>query len=270
MLLLFPITKILIADYHAFLSLGPGGTPSTPLGYLRVTYLRLFHALRDPFTPPPPLPASSPFAKEGYLQNISIPSRRQSRPHVAGIAPQRQLNQRIPRYDPVHESLRNAIVNLAGQHPKLLYTGTSCFEKNGLGLLITSPHLVQNHTCAISGEIVHQHALDGSMHMTLHPSDAAIVIQRGWGERHPLSEAGGGWKVGGGKGVPSNFCMVYAPTCEEEVETVMKIVKAGVWWVTGVRLGLDGRRSCEVGDYENMKGMEPMQKFEKAGMEMKA
>ncbi|KAH1402616.1 hypothetical protein KXX51_002364, partial [Aspergillus fumigatus] len=29
-------------DYHAFLALGPGGTPSTPTGYARICILRLF------------------------------------------------------------------------------------------------------------------------------------------------------------------------------------------------------------------------------------
>ena len=71
------------------------------------------------------------------------------------------------------------------------------------------------------------------MHLTLHPADAAIVILRGWGERHPLSN--GGWLA---RFVPQGFCMVYAPRNEEEVEIVRKIVAAAVWWVGGVDVDL--------------------------------
>jgi hypothetical protein len=67
------------------------------------------------------------------------------------------------------------------------------------------------------------------MHLTLHPADAAIVILRGWGERHPLSS--GGWLA---RFVPQGFVMVYAPRTEEEVQIVRKIVAAAVWWVGGV------------------------------------
>lgn len=53
--LLFTLLAALIyirKDYHAFLSLGPGGIPSTPTGYIHQCLLRPF-ALRDPLIPPP-------------------------------------------------------------------------------------------------------------------------------------------------------------------------------------------------------------------------
>lgn len=71
------------------------------------------------------------------------------------------------------------------------------------------------------------------MHLTLHPSDAALVIAHGWGQRHPLS--GGGWF--GEVYVPTGFVMVYAPRWEGEVEVLMEIVKAAVWWVGGCVVG---------------------------------
>lgn len=71
------------------------------------------------------------------------------------------------------------------------------------------------------------------MHLTLHPIDSALVIASGWGERHPLA----GCYFGGKRLLPAGFTMVYAPREENDVETVLQIVKAGGWWVGGVDLG---------------------------------
>jgi hypothetical protein len=64
------------------------------------------------------------------------------------------------------------------------------------------------------------------MHMTLHPADARVVLEAGWGERHPLAR--GGWFE---KFVPEGFVMVYAPRGEEDVEVLVRIVQAGAWFV---------------------------------------
>ena len=62
--------------------------------------------------------------------------------------------------------------------------------------------------------------------MTLHPADAKLVLESGWGERHPLAR--GGWFE---RFVPAGFIMVYAPRTSEEVATVLRIVEAAVWWI---------------------------------------
>jgi len=69
------------------------------------------------------------------------------------------------------------------------------------------------------------------LHLTLHPADAAVVLQTGWGERHPLAQ--GGWLS---RFVPAGFIMVYAPRNTKEVEMVSKIVAAAVWWIGGVNI----------------------------------
>lgn len=97
--LLFPTYRYVNNDYQKFLDLGPGGTPSTFSGYLRVTYLRIFFALQDPFQPPSL--AEAVFPADGYLNHL--PQRSSPRPHIAGIAPHRQINQWAP------ESLRNCL-----------------------------------------------------------------------------------------------------------------------------------------------------------------
>lgn len=225
LLALGPLFCIIHNDYNNFLSLGPGGTPSTFAGYLKITYLRIF-ALSDPFAPPTILGRIRP--ETGALQawSAQIPIRRGPRPMVAGIAPQRQRDQFAPRH--IYQSFRDAVSLGAERNPQQLGTGVSCFEKNGLALFAFHP---LNNTCA--GEICHVHHLDGSLHMSLHPLDAKVVLERGWGQRHPLANAEGGWMS---KYVPREFTLVYAPRDVEELDVVCAIVEAAAWWVTGRRV----------------------------------
>lgn len=245
--ILLPAYRFVLKDYHAFLALGPGGTPKTFPGYLRVSYLRLF-TISDPFRPPSL--AEPVFPINGYLRQL--PQRSGPRPAVGGIAPHRQLNQKCTAE--MHNVLRNSLHKLAAAFPSLIRTGSSCFEKHGLALFLSvctqsAPldtahpgfsHL--NPTCQDTGEICHLHATDSSMHLTLHPLDVSIVLSAGWGERHPLA----GKYVHGKELLPSGFVMVYAPQQESQIETVMEIVKAGAWWVGGVDLakthGLEGEK----------------------------
>ena len=144
--------------YQRFIALGPGGTPSTFPGYLRVCYLQLY-AHKDPFQPPSLAQACSP--DQGYLQILGRRSR--PRPQTDGIAPHRQLDQRCSLY--IYERLRIELHMLADEHPRLLQKGNSCFEKHGLALFLSpysgssrSPFKHLNPTCENTGEICHLHA----------------------------------------------------------------------------------------------------------------
>lgn len=216
-------------DYRAFLSLGPGGTPSTPLGYLKVKTLGLI-SLRDPLRP---LPVPSHFRpQKGYLD--SLPTRSGSRPLVAGIAPQRQQTQRSPAR--LYVQLVSRMRFHAQDPANMLLERTSCFEKHSSGLFASSPI---TRTC--SGEICHAHPSDGSLHLTLHPADAKIMLESGWDERHPLAK--GGWFR---RFVPREFVLIYAPRTDKDLDIVMQIVAASIWWVSGVDVNADaeagGRR----------------------------
>ena len=162
--ILLPAYRFVLKDYHAFLALGPGGTPKTFLGYIRVSYLRLF-TISDPFRPPSL--AKTVFPKNGYLRYL--PQRSGPRPLVAGIAPHRQLNQKCTAE--LHNVLENGLHKLAAAFPSLLRKGRSCFEKQGLALFLSActqsappdtaypgfSHL--NPTCQDTGEICHLHAM---------------------------------------------------------------------------------------------------------------
>jgi len=125
------LLKAVLADYALFLSLGPGGTPSTPLGYLRIKCLGIF-ATKDPFTPVPVLAVLAPSLKRGKL--ASLPHRKGPRPAVVGIAPHRQQDQR-PSAD-VFDTLRREIERISTAHARLALQ-TSCLEKHGPGLFVS-------------------------------------------------------------------------------------------------------------------------------------
>lgn len=212
------LSQLVLNDWKAFIALGPGGTPQTIPGYLKLKVLSIF-AIRNPYKPAP-IPAD--LSRRAYV--TKIPKRAGPRPDVQGIAPHRQMDQR--ETGETHQRFRSYLISLATQNPHSLRNGTSCLEKHGLGIFALSPI---NKTGNCPGEICHVHASDGSMHLTLHPADAQIIIRQGWGQRHPLGQ--GGWMK---RFVPAGFMMVYAPRNEAELKVIEEIVAAACWWVGGV------------------------------------
>ncbi|EME49400.1 hypothetical protein DOTSEDRAFT_163739 [Dothistroma septosporum NZE10] len=209
--------KYLRNDYKAFIALGPGGTPQTVYGYLKVKALSLF-ALRSQYLSAP-VPRHF-IVKQGYLK--SLPRRNRRRPKTVGIAPHRQIEQKPDQE--TYNKVACAIEAMAPGENNDLAIGTSCFEKNGIGLFSKIP---ANQTCR--GEVVHIHPSDGSFHMTLHPADANTILEAGWGERHPLAG------VFFNRFLPVGFMMVYAPLDEGEIATILEIVNAAAWYVSAGR-----------------------------------
>ena len=166
--LLAGFRRFIHRDYKAFRSLGPGGTPTTFRGYLRVSGLRLF-TLRDPLAPPKNTSGTTNCSS--YL--LRLPHRFLSRPRVEGIAPHRQIEQRPHPH--LHQALRRALHSLANDNTSYLAKGNSCFEKHGLALFFSTmpepvrPDVAQhpdkihlgnrhtNKTCKDTAEICHLH-----------------------------------------------------------------------------------------------------------------
>ena len=219
MIIFVPVTLLVHNDYLNFLKLGPGGTPPTPSGYARLKWYSLF-TLRDPFSPPPRDPSLLP--SSGILSKL--PYRPGPRPSVAGLAPQRQLNQ--PGSLPAYNRLRAGIEDLTVRLPHKFVTATSCLEKHGFALFSRHPVNV----CG-NGEVVHIHTSDRSMHMNLHPDDIREVLNKGWGQRHPMA-----WKGWVRAPVPRTFTMIYAPRDESDLRIVSKIIEAAIWYTTAERV----------------------------------
>ena len=89
-----PLMLNFFQQYLAYLALGPGGTPATVLGFLKVKVLGLF-AVSNPYLPAT-LPTKSG-CKSGYLKENGLQARTGERPEVRGIAPQRQVTQKVTK-----------------------------------------------------------------------------------------------------------------------------------------------------------------------------
>ncbi|KEY71039.1 hypothetical protein S7711_00863 [Stachybotrys chartarum IBT 7711] len=214
-----PAVLYVYNDYQNYLNLGPGGTPSTFKGYLRIAWLH-FWALRDPFSAPKPQAGTIP--ERGILHRRPLPRRAGPRPTVVGIAPQRQIDQCGSRL--CFQALRRAARNLAADRPDTFSAGRSFIEKHGLALFARSP--LQTRW---QGEITHFHDSDYAMHMALHPDDIQQVLDKGWGQRHPLGWHGWrDWLYT--MPVSPNFVMIYASRDEKELQVISRIVEAAIWY----------------------------------------
>lgn len=223
LIIFVPIVLLVHNDYLNFLKLGPGGTPPTPSGYARLMWYQLF-TLRDPFSPPPRDPAQLP--STGILRQRPLPYRPGPRPTVAGLAPQRQLNQ--PGSLHAYNRLRAAIEALSARMPQKFVTATSCLEKHGFALFSRHPLNV----CG-NGEVCHIHTSDRSMHMNLHADDIKEILEKGWGQRHPMA-----WKGWVRAPVPTTFTMIYAPRDESDLRIVCRIIEAAIWYTTAEQVEL--------------------------------
>lgn len=145
------------------------------------------------------------------MLNISI--REGERPETTNINPHEQLSQ-----NPSSEwhgrfksklfcfsevSRRPSIISVPGAEALWLNEGQACNCTNGF---------------MIGREFAHIHpAYDGSLHMALSAADFQQVIDKQWGEQHPLAGMGP---------IPHTIVLVYAPRNDNEIETVLSIVKA--------------------------------------------
>lgn len=213
--------RLIQQDYQKFLDMGPGGTPYCFRGYAQLSVLSFFK-VRNPYIAPE-LPARLR-PKTGFLK--ALHRRRGCRPKLIGIAPQRQVTQNCS--PAMVEALQATIRALAQECPSHWYVSTSAFEKYNEALFSKFKTFTEpDHY----GEIVHSHASDGSMHLTLHPEDMKTVLENCWGERHPLARGRSWWWH---SPVPRGFMIIYGPRDRAELQQVKSIIRAAAWWVSGV------------------------------------
>ena len=198
-------------------------------------------SISNPLTPP-----LSPITKSsrGYLE--TLPQRRGSRPEVEGISSPTQRTQ-LPRWEnkDVQDRLRNLIVEVQKKYPHLTYLGRSTFEPES-PITLYARHRIFDKTEYL-GEIVSANRDDGFIHSSLHPSDVKVVIEKGWGQRHPLSgrlASGVTGLVNGNQPSPvaGSKILLYAPRNNEDLEVIEHIINAGVWWIGGVDNRVDDEK----------------------------
>ncbi|KAF2712572.1 hypothetical protein K504DRAFT_372262 [Pleomassaria siparia CBS 279.74] len=228
------LVPLAIQDYRIYLSYGPGGLPYNIKGWLIANTLRLlsqeqlstriYSDLKLPFADMP-----------GFLP-AQFPQRRSSRPKIGPHpAPQRQLEQLPDEVTRKELIIRFEQLGQQAQAKGLVEVRQSLFERQHSALFVSKArdwHSVAQQT---RGEISHVHAgLDGSIHVSLHPTDCKRVISMGWGQRHALDGIAVLKKMVGAS-LPVNYLLIYAPRDEVEIEVAMTIVRASVDFMTWTR-----------------------------------
>ena len=216
-----------VRDYNQWVSFGSGGTPPTPSGYWRMTKLRwraywLNDDMRD---------ASKLTNAEGPSNlTRALPQREGEPPKIlARTMPQRQRPE--PLDSQVKERVHSIPKRFCAEHPDILVLDLSKTEGKSTDAIYSKPDLPGRHPSAkdkiLQNEIAHVHPAENSLHVWLSGPDAKEVVEKGWGERFPLSAMGM---------CHPSFIMVYAPKSMADVDVIEEIVKAGVQYVAGVKI----------------------------------
>lgn len=117
--------------------------------------------------------------------------------------------------------MTTSITKIAESNPECIEVGPSKIEGGAPALHVRPQVYAPNHAHypRVPREFFHIHATaEGSVHAILSATDAALVIERGWAERHGLA--------GRALGFPLTYVMIFAPRNEDEVMTVAMIAKA--------------------------------------------
>lgn len=203
-------------DYRSWRALGPGGLPPHPGGWLITTGLRLIGRNRFRVRHPDADPDTS------TLQEL--PSRTGSRPQVSRHpVPHRVVGQ---QYSASLTDVLRSVLDEYGKSP-LLEHRTSRWEKHHRAVFLRGNEFPNELARAAGGEILHLHPSDGSLHVVLSPADAQLVIDRGWGELHPLAGARPG------VGLPATYTLIYPPRTIQDLVPTHVILTAAVRHMTG-------------------------------------
>lgn len=115
-----PLLYLTWTDYQSWLTVGRGGLPQNPIGYLIAILLRPLKASRFDTSfidKPNVLKKSGKAGEKAYLNQEDVPVRTGERPEVGGwILPQRQLDQKAEGlFKPVsfQHSFKNYVLNWA-------------------------------------------------------------------------------------------------------------------------------------------------------------
>lgn len=143
---------------------------------------------------------------------LDLPVRRGPRPQTTEEIPHSQISDNP---DPIiFDRMKAKFLDLQGTE-----VGNSLISVPGATALFVPEGHVCNPEGFLTGrEFAHIHpAADGSFHMMLAPSDAELVVERGWGEPHLWARTGK---------LPANTLMVYAPRDDAEIDIVLQIANA--------------------------------------------
>ncbi|RGP65149.1 hypothetical protein FSPOR_7539 [Fusarium sporotrichioides] len=219
-----PVLRIAVDDYRGYIALGPGGPPHNVIGWIGQILLKPFK--KEPFHTScydeKSFQKAGPNGNVAFLKEEDVPVREAPRPTVGSwTAPSRQLTDMASK--DIIDRYQSFLSSLTSESPSKLKIATSVVERHGQALFVASENPNNPIAKSMYGEVGHMHGSDGSMHLNLAPRDAKLVLERGWGQRHPL----------GGTILYLGDVMVYAPRSEEEFEIAKKITRAAAKFMVG-------------------------------------
>lgn len=227
------LLKFVNLDHQRLLATKTGSLVRSTAQHLFDRIIKVI-AVANPLAPPyPPTFLTS----RGYLE--TLPHRSGPRPNVKGITKPIQTTQ-VPSVDKDTEfpkRLRDLIVEIPSRYPTATYIGRSAFEAGG-SITLYARHRVYNKT-NYYGEILRASQAEGFIETTLHPSDVKTVIEKGWGQRHPLSGRLGSWlrrlsDASQPRCISGTQVLIYAPRTQVDLEAIQTIINAAVYWVGGI------------------------------------
>ena len=150
---------------------------------------------------------------EKQLTFENLPQRTGNRPQTTNTNPHTQLNQQPEDLSHIQELMKWSfgLSNITKRPSAVSVPGAIAMWMD------------DEHTCdkcnafMVGTEFAHFHPHpDYSMHLGLPKKDAEMIIEKGWGEWHPLIARGF---------LPPNIVMLYAPRDKEEFEVAQLILK---------------------------------------------
>ena len=228
------ITILVLQTIHAYVTAEGKSCISVESVESSATFIRrirnnLLGRLRSGHSSIFPEALSTVWSHRGFLEHL--PPRKGSLPNTTSALPQGQHNQLAPIERP--SALSSAIRGIATTYPQITYLGRSTFETNNNDQDNDSSSLFSRRRTyggtKYLGEICRSYPKDGYMHLKLHPADVKMVVESGWGERHPRAMSNWWWPCS--TGVPIGETLIYAPRSEHELSVVTEIIRAATWWV---------------------------------------
>ncbi|KAH5145869.1 hypothetical protein HBH70_045730 [Parastagonospora nodorum] len=209
-------------DFNNWKDSGTGGTPPTLQGYLKIQRWGLYLLYkRQNLLDPSPIPDTG----TSYIKPQKVPDRIGDRPALTHwTLPQRQVPGKItPAASMTLQDLMREFASTPA-YSSYIKEGPSKTEGGTGSAIYVKPDVKSINPVAhkIFFEVAHVHPSENSLHVYVSPQDAKLVMNRGWGERFPVT-----WLA------PPSWIMVYAPRTEEEVEVVREIVRAAVCFAVG-------------------------------------
>lgn len=230
----FTLTSL--GSYRRWKAMGPGGLPDNLIGYIVQVLMGSLLGRKDtrslePYDKPEKhapgwKQASEHVRKVARTSFLSepLPRRKGAQAHALRFtAPQRERFASEYQVPKVKAAYLAAWSKLCATNANGTKVQTSALEKRGDALFLTSTAEPPSIVSKVQREIAHIHETDLSAHVTLSLTDAKDVVEKGWGERHALSET----VIGLG------YTMLYVPRTVEEVDVLIRIMQAGVNYMEG-------------------------------------